>query len=74
MAYTLDSTVGDLLADPKVKPTLDQYFPGLADNPQVAMFKGFSLRMVVSNPMAASFGLTQTQVEAFLAEVNKRVA
>jgi len=73
MAYTLDTTVGDLLADARVKPTLDQYFPGLADNPQVALFKGVSLRAVASNPLAASFGLTQAQVEAFLAEVNQRI-
>jgi len=71
MAYTLDSTVGDLLKDPRVKPLLDQNFPGLASNPQVGMFAGFSLRMVVGNPMAAQFGITTEKVEAFLAEVNK---
>ena len=71
MAYTMDSTVGDLLKDPRVKPLLDQYFPGLAANPQVGMFAGFSLRVVVGNPLAAQFGITQATVEAFLAEVNK---
>lgn len=71
MAYTMDSTVGDLLKDGRVRPLLDQNFPGLAANPQISMFAGFSLRMAVGNPLAAQFGITQAKVEAFLAEVNK---
>jgi len=71
MAYTMDSTLEQLLADPKVRPTLDQYLPGIATNPAVAMVKTMTLRAIVSNPMAASFGVTQEKVEAILAEVNK---
>lgn len=71
MAYTLDTTLNDLLADPKVRPVLDQYLPGIAANPAVAMVKTMTLRAIVSNPMAASFGITQAKVEAILAEVNK---
>ena len=71
MAYTLDTTLEQLLADPKVKPVLDQYLPGVAANPAVAMVKAMSLRAIVSNPMAASFGVTQDKVEAILVEVNK---
>ncbi len=71
MAYTLDSTLNDLLADPRVKPVLDKHLPGVAADPAVAMVKGMSLRAIVSNPMAASFGVTQVKVEAILAEVNK---
>jgi hypothetical protein len=73
MAYTLDSTLGDILADPRLKPLLDQHFPGLADNPQVGMLKGLSLRNIVSNPLAAQFGITQAKAESLLAEVNKVV-
>jgi len=71
MAYTLDTTLEQLLADPKVKPVLDQYLPGVAANPAVAMVKNMSLRAILSNPMAASFGVTQDKVEAILVEVNK---
>ena len=71
MAYTLDTTLEQLLADPKVKPVLDQYLPGVAANPAVAMVKNMSLRAILSNPMAASFGVTQDKVELILAEVNK---
>lgn len=71
MAYTMDTTLDQLLADPKVKPILEQHLPGIAANPAVAMVKTMSLRAIVSNPMAASFGITQAKVEAILAEVNK---
>jgi hypothetical protein len=71
MAYTLDTTLNDLLADPKVKPVLEQYLPGVAANPAVAMVKTMSLRAILANPMAASFGITQAKVETILAEVNK---
>ncbi len=71
MAYTIDSTLGDLMKDPRVKPLLDQNFPGVSTNPQVSMFAGFSLRIIVSNPLAAQFGITEAKVNTFLAEVNK---
>ncbi len=71
MAYTLDTTLSQLIADPKVRPILDQYLPGVAANPAVAMVQNMSLRAIVGNPMAASFGVTQAKVEAILAEVNK---
>ncbi len=71
MAYTLDTTLNDLLADPRVKPILDQHMPGVSSNPAIAMVKNMSLRAIVSNPMAASFGVTQAKVEAVLAEINK---
>jgi hypothetical protein len=71
MAYTLDTTLNDLLADPRVKPVLDKHLPGVSNNPAVAMVKNMSLRAIVTNPMAASFGITQAKVEAILAEVNK---
>lgn len=71
MAFTLDSTLADLMADPRVLPVLEQQFPGLSTSPQVSMVKGLSLRMIVSNPLAAQFGLTEEKANAVLAEVNK---
>jgi len=71
MAYTLDSTLNDLLADPRVRPILEKHMPGVATNPTVAMVKGMTLRAIISNPMAASFGVTQDKVEAILVEVNQ---
>jgi len=71
MVYTMDTPLEQLLADPKVRPVLDKHLPGVATNPAVAMVKNMSLRAIVSNPMAASFGVTQVKVEAILAEVNR---
>jgi len=73
MAYTMDTTLEQLLKDPKVRPILDQYLPGVADNPLIGMAKGFTLNQIVSMPQAAQLGITKDKVEAFLAEVNKVV-
>jgi len=73
MAVTLDTTLGALLDDPKGKAVLDQYLPGISSNPMAAMAKGMSLRMILSMPMAAQFGLTEETANQILAEVNKQL-
>lgn len=71
MAYTMDTTLGDLLKDPKVAGILNQYVPGIATNPMVAMVQGMSLNAIVSMPQAAQLGFTKEKAEAILAEANK---
>jgi hypothetical protein len=39
----------------------------------VAMAKGMSLRMILSMPQAAQFGITEEKVNAILAEINKQL-
>jgi hypothetical protein len=73
MAYTLDSTLGDLLNDPKAKAVLDQHLPGVSTNPMLGMAKGISLKMIISMPQVAQMGITQQQVQTVLDEINKRV-
>jgi len=73
MAYTLDTTLGAILDDPKAKVVLDKYLPGVSSNPMVAMAKGMSLKMILSMPQAAQFGLTKEKAEALLKEINKVV-
>jgi len=73
MAVTLDTTLGALLDDPKGKAVLDQYLPGISSNPMAAMAKGMSLRMILSMPQAAQFGLTEATANQILAEVNKQL-
>ena len=70
---TLDTTLGTLLDDPQAKAVMDSYVPGISSNPLVAMAKGLSLRMALSMPQAAQFGLTQEKVEEILAEINKQL-
>jgi len=71
MTYTMETTLGELIKDPKVKPLIDQYLPGVADNPMVSMVDGMTLNAIVSNPMAAQFGITEDKVEAILEQANK---
>ena len=67
----MDTTLGELMKDPKVKPLINQYLPGVADNPMVSMVDGMTLDAIVSNPMAAQFGITEDKVEAILEQANK---
>jgi hypothetical protein len=71
MAYTMDTTLGELLKDPKVAGILNQYLPGISTNPMVAMVQGMTLNAIVSMPQAAQLGFTKEKAEAILAEANK---
>ena len=73
MQYTLDTQLGTLLDDPRAKAVIDQYLPGVSANPMVAMARGFTLNMLIANPIAAQFGLTKEVAEKLLVEVNKLV-
>jgi len=73
MAFTLDTTLGELLNDPQAKAVLEKQMPGVANNPMVAMAKGMTLNMILSMPQAAQLGITKEKVNAVLAEVNKQV-
>ena len=66
MAYTLNSTLGELLDNPKAKAVLDQQLPGVSSHPMVAMARGMSINMIVSMPQAAQLGLTKEKAEALL--------
>jgi hypothetical protein len=72
MAFTLDSTLGELLDDPQAEAILDKHLPGISRNPLVAMAKNLSLKMILAMPQAAQLGLTTAKVEGILAEINKR--
>ena len=73
MAFTLDTTLGQLLDDPQAKAVLETHLPGISSNPLVAMAKGMTLNMLLSMPQAAQLGLTKEKVEAILVEVNKHL-
>jgi hypothetical protein len=73
MAFTRETTIGELIDNPQAKAVLDKQMPGLADNPMIAMVKGMSLNMLLSMPQAAQLGITKEKVDALLVEVNKQV-
>lgn len=73
MAFTLDTTIGELIDNPQAKAAMDQYIPGLSTNPMVAMVRGLSLNAILAMPQAAQLGITKEKTEAILAEVNKKL-
>ena len=73
MAYTLDSTVADILDDPRAKEIVEKYAPGLINNPMVSMAKGMSLRTILSMPQAKQAGITEDKVQQVLSEINARM-
>jgi len=73
MAFTLDSTLGQIIDDPQAKKVLEQYIPGVSANPMLAMAKGMSLNMVLAMPQAAQYGITKDKVEKVLVEINKQL-
>ena len=71
MAYTMNTTLGELLKNPQVAKILDQHIPGISSNPMVAMVQGMSMNMIVGMPQAAQLGFTKDTAEAIIAEANK---
>jgi hypothetical protein len=71
MAFTMNSTFGELLDNPQAKAVLDKQLPGVSTHPMVGMARGMSIGMIVSMPQAAQMGLTKEKAEALLVEVNK---
>ena len=73
MAFTMDSTLGQIIDNPQAKAVLEQYIPGVSNNPMLSMAKGMTLNNVVAMPQAAQYGITKDKVEKVLAEINKKV-
>jgi len=68
MALTIDSKMGDILADPKGKAILEKHMPGISTNPQMAMAKGMSLKMIA--PMSGG-KITPAILKAIEEELKK---
>jgi hypothetical protein len=70
MAYSLDSKLGDLLADPRVVAVLEKHLPGASKNPMIGMARGMTLKVILTFPQARQAGLTKELAEKVLAEAN----
>lgn len=70
MAYTLDTTVGDILDDTSALKILEKHVPGISKNPMIGMAKGFTLKQILAMPQAKEAGLTEEMVKKVLAEIN----
>jgi hypothetical protein len=52
MPFSVDSTLKDLLADPRASDILRRFFPGRENDPQVDMVMYYTLRSIASFPEA----------------------
>lgn len=48
--FSENSKLGDLLKSEAAKAVLEKYFPGMIANPNIAMAKGFTLKMIAGFP------------------------
>jgi hypothetical protein len=48
MAFSIQSSLGDLLDNEQTKAVLEQHMPGISDHPQIAMGRGFPLAVVAN--------------------------
>lgn len=72
MAYTLETTVGEILKDTNALDVLDKHVPGASKNPMLGLASGMTLKSLLAMPQAKQFGVTEELVNQFLAEVNSR--
>ena len=70
MAYTLDTTVGELLNDTQAVNVLEQHAPGISKNPMIGMAKGMTLKALLAMPQAKQYGVTEDVVQNVLNEIN----
>lgn len=72
MAYTLDTTVGQILNDTQAVEILEKHVPGVSKNPMIGFAQGMTLRSLLAMPQAKQYGVTEEMVLKVLAEINAR--
>lgn len=72
MAYTLQTTVGEIMKDTNALEVLEKYAPGISKNPMIGLAKGMTLEALLAMPQAKDAGITKEMVEKVLAEINAR--
>lgn len=72
MAYTMDTTVGELLKDTHAMEVLEKYIPGLSKNPMVSMASGMTIKSLLAMPQAQQYGVTEEKAKNILDEINAR--
>jgi hypothetical protein len=70
MAYTLETTVGELLDDSGAVKVLEKHAPGISTNSMIGFVRGMSLRALLAMPQAKQFGITEKMVADVLEEIN----
>ncbi len=73
MTFTLDSTIGEIMDNPKARNLIDKHIPGASGNPMLGMVKSWTLNSILSMPQATSAGLSRERVLALLTEINHQI-
>lgn len=68
MALSIDSTLGEILADEKGKAVLEKHLPGVSSMPQIEMAKGYSLKVIA--PMSQG-QITDEMLKAIAEDLSK---
>ncbi len=69
MAFSINSTIKDLLADERAKAVVEKHVPGASRHPQIYEVYYETLKSVSYYPEAAAAGLTREKLEAIDAEL-----
>lgn len=72
MAYTMDTTVGELLKDTHAVEVLEKHVPGVSKNPMIGMASGMTIKSLLAMPQAQQYGVTEEKARAVLDEINAR--
>ncbi len=72
MAYSLDTTVGELLKDTRAIEVLERHVPGISTNPMIGMASGMTIKTLLAMPQAQQYGVTEEKVKKILEEINAR--
>ncbi|HNR97657.1 MAG: hypothetical protein BWY10_01050 [Chloroflexi bacterium ADurb.Bin180] len=68
MAFSINSKLGDLIANEQAKAVLEKHLPGMSTHPQLAMAKGMTLKMIAAFPQA---GLSPDKLKAIDEDLQK---
>lgn len=72
MAYSMDTTVGELLKDTRAIEVLERHIPGVSTNPMIGMASGMTIKSLLAMPQAGQYGVTEEKVTKILEEINAR--
>jgi hypothetical protein len=68
VAFTADSTLKQILADPKAKAVLEKHAPGFSNHPLLGMAMGMSLKQISGFPQA---GIAADKFKAIVDDLAK---
>ncbi len=69
MAYSIHSTLQDILSDERAMAVLERHMPGASSHPDLPMAMHLTLQQISYYPEAVDAGLSQEKLQAIDAEL-----